>query len=170
MKQRTSLSPEAEGLKEAFYRAGMEILKPCNLMIADTYAADKRERISSTFDKSVVDEYDKAIKRARNILYEQRNLVAEKWLPRYEILRSKHNGDDWQELATILVDGCLDRLGEQIIALSPLLVDPKYVSGLQSATLRVMENEKTRLYEFLTGFYVRRKQGVPKVQEELDLE
>lgn len=167
MRARTILSPDAMALKEKFFDCGMEILRPVNYMIADSHPLEFREKMSSQYSRAAEEEYEKTVRRARNLLYEQRNLVQDKWLPRYDIARSKTSGGaDWEEMRSLLVDRCLDRLSEMLITHSPLLVDAKYVKPLQETVLKVTETQKNRLNEFLKSFYAVRREGVPTLEEE----
>lgn len=169
MKQRYELEGEARLIKEAFYKCGMEISRPVELMINDSYPILKRDKYSPNYDAKVDAEYENARRRARTLLYEQRNIVQAQWLPRYiftQIPGKKVAATEaWMELRGLLVDGCLDRLAEMLIAMAPIIVAKEYVEGVQSAVLRVTEIEKERLTEYLRGFHVQRKPGVPSIEE-----
>lgn len=155
-------------VKERWFTCGLEILRPALLMINDTYPLAKRDRLAKNYDAVVADEYDKAIKRARFVLYEQRNVVQDKWLPRYNVtyVTTPHHTEDWDELKGLLVDGCLDRVAEMLIALSPIIVGKDYVEGTQQSVMRVTEIEKQKLTDYLKSFYVVRKPGIPTLAED----
>ncbi len=152
--------------KEFWFRCGLEVIRPALLMINDTYPLSKRDRLAKNYDAVVADEYEKAIKRARYVLYEQRNIVQDKWLPRYNVsyVTTPHHTEDWDELRGLLADGCLDRVSEMLIALSPIIVAKDYVDGTQRAILSVTEIEKQKLTDYLKSFYVVRKPGIPTLQ------
>lgn len=136
---------DATRLKEAFYRAGMEVSRPVEYMINDSYPILKRDRMSADFDPVVEEEYNKARRRARFLLYEQRNIVQDKWLPRYMLTHVSSKiaeNEAWVELKGLLVDGCLDRLAEMLVALAPIIVAKEYVDRVQAAVFRVTEIEK----------------------------
>ncbi len=155
-------------IKEAFFAAGQDILRPVKTMIADSYPNEQRERLSSHFNEEVLREYDRVCKRASSFLYEQRNIVQSKWLPRYNITRRKPNeppNEDFAELRNCLVDNCLDRLSELLIANSPLLVKRQYIEQLQMAVEKATEAAKTRLSTYLQAFQVSRKDGYAKLSE-----
>jgi hypothetical protein len=137
-------------------------------MINDTYPIRKRDKLSPDFDPTVLEEFDKANKRATFCLYEQRNIAQDRWLPRYDIthIGKHHETEDWLELKSLLVDNCLDRVAELLIALSPTIVAKEYVDGLQEAVLRVAEIEKRNLTDYLKAFYVARKPGIPTIKED----
>jgi hypothetical protein len=166
MKHSLILEAEALQIKEAFYSAGQDILRPVKTMIGDSFPHAQREPMSSQFDQRVLDEFEKTMRRANNILYEQRNLVQSKWLPRYAIRRSKDNGEHWQELHDILVLNCLDRISELLIANSPLLVKNEYVEKVQAAVEKATDAAKARLSTYIQGFYVRLKPGVVSLADE----
>lgn len=172
MKQRYNLDDTATLIKEAFFKRGMEISRPVELMINDSYPILKRDRFSPNYDPKVDEEYEAARRRARTLLYEQRNIVQDQWLPRYiftQIPGKKVAATEaWLELKSLLVDGCLDRLAEMLVALAPIIVAKDYVEGVQSAVMRVTEIEKERLTEYLRGFHVQRKPGVPSIEELLN--
>lgn len=167
MKDR-QLGTDALRVKEAFFARGMEILRPVLLMINDTYPIVKRDKLSPNYDAVIEDEYKKADKRARYVLYEQRNIVQDKWLPRYNVthVSKPHITEDWEELRGLLIDGCLDRVSELLIALSPIIVGKDYIEGTQQAIQRVTVVEKEKLTEYLRSFYVARKPGIPTIAED----
>lgn len=166
--RQNKLSRDPLMVKERFYTCGLEILRPALLMINDTYPFSKRDRLSPNFDPVVLDEYEKANKRARYVLYEQRNLVQDKWLPRYDVtyVSHHHQSEDWEELKGLLVDGCLDRVSELLIAVLPIIVAKQYVEGAQQAILRVTDIEKEKLTDYLRSFHVVRRPGIPTLQED----
>lgn len=155
-------------LKEKWYSCGLEILRPALLMINDTYPFSKRDRMSPNYDPVIFDEYEKANKRARYVLYEQRNIVQDKWLPRYEVtyVSNPHESEDWKELKGLLVDGCLDRVSELLIAMLPIIVGKQYVEGAQQSVMRVTDIEKEKLTDYLRSFHVVRRPGIPTLQED----
>lgn len=171
MRTSTALSETAIGLKEHFFACGQDILRPVKTMIGDSFPIEKREKISSHYDESVAREYDKVCKRANSLLYEQRNLVQSKWLPRFDISRSKHSGGEaWEELRGCLVDNCLDRLCELLVANSPLFVNKDYVEQLQAAVEKATEAAKSRMTTYLQGFSVRRRPGYAPLNELYEIE
>jgi hypothetical protein len=160
------LSETAHGLKELWFSCGQDIMRPVKTMIADSYPAEKRERLSSHFDPKVLEEYDKTFRRANSLLYEQRNKVQSVWLVRYDLAISKNSGgEDWDELKGCLVDNCLDRLCEQLVANSPLLVNKEYIERLQAAVEKATEMAKERMTEHLKRYSVKRKPGYGKLSE-----
>jgi hypothetical protein len=166
MRNSTVLSAVGAEVKEFWFRCGKDILRPVQTMISDSFPLEKREKISSHFDAALATEYIKVCKRADSLLYEQRNLVQSKWLPRYDVVRSKFSGgEDWEELRGCLVDNCLDRLCELLIANSPLLVKPEYVDQLQAAVEKSTEAAKARMTAYLQGFHVARRAGYAKLNE-----
>lgn len=162
----SELGQDAKRLKEFFFSRGMEILRPALLMINDTYPLTKRDRLSPNYDPVVLEEYEKANKRARFVLYEQRNVVQDKWLPRYDVtyVSKPHHTEDWDELKGLMVDGCLDRVSELLIALSPIIMAKQYVEGAQQAILRVTDIEKQKMADYLRSFYVVRRPGIPTLE------
>lgn len=169
MKQPGNLSLEGRLLKEKWYSCGMEISRPVEYMISDSYPILKRDRLSASFDPVIADEFDKARRRARFLLYEQRNLVQDKWIPRYILTHVPSRvaqTEAWVELKGLLVDGCLDRLSEMLIALAPIIVAKEYIESVQDAVMRVSEIEKEKLTEYLGAFHVQRKPGVLSIAEE----
>lgn len=172
MKQRFSVNDPAHAIKESFYKSGMEISRPVELMINDSFPILKRDQYSPHYDEKVVSEYENARRRARTLLYEQRNIVQDQWLPRYiftQIPGKKVAATEaWIELKGVIVDGCLDRFAELLIAMAPIIVCKEYVEGVQSAVMRVTEIEKERLTDYLRGFHVQRKPGMPSLEELLN--
>lgn len=168
---RQTLTSDALVLKEQFFECGRQVLRPVNLMIGDSYAASKRDKNHPLYDPDVAAEYDKAMWRAKTALYEQRNLVQNVHLPRFEVIKCARQdalSDAAEELRSLLSDGCLDRLAEVLCGNSPILVAQRYVEGVQTAVLRVAEQEKARLNELMRGYFVRRIPGAQKLNEELD--
>ena len=163
MKLRTVLEQDQLRIKERWYASGLELLRPVNMMISDSYPAD----IRST-NKVVNDEYERSRARARALLYEQRNLIQEKWVPRYEITYVGEHlpSEDWDELKALLVDGCLDRLAERLIAMCPIMVKTEYVTATEDAVNRILAVETKSFEEYLRLFYVKRKSGVLSIAEE----
>ncbi len=160
---RTALQGDALKLKERFFTSGSELLRPVNMMISDSYPLAERE---TNVIKN--DEFERAKNRARALLYEQRNNVQDKWLPRYDVtyVGKFIPSDDWNELRDLLVHGALDRLCERLIAMCPIMVKTDYVKPTEEALLRILEVEKKNLEGYLSSFHVKRIDGIPTIAEE----
>jgi hypothetical protein len=160
-RQRANLTGPSYEIKEELYRCGAALLRPVMVMISDTYPAEKREERlhngapNPDFDSDTADEYHKAYDRARKLLHEQRNIANDKHLPRFEVRRYPGEATEAsRDLESLIVDGCLDRLRENLITWSPILVDEKYVKQVQETIQRVYPNEEKRLRAFIRQFTI----------------
>lgn len=167
---RVPLSGLAFEIKEKWFKsAATPLLRAVNIMIADTYPFEVRDPNSKKYNAEKAEEYDKALRRAQNFLYEQRNLVNDRFLPRYIIKRSKSGAEKneaTQELANVLLENCLDRLYENLVAYSPLFVAEEYREPLHATLSKVYETEKERFHTFLDNFAAEYADGVVPLAQE----
>lgn len=167
---RTVLSGSSFEIKERWFKqAASPLLRAVNMMISDSFSFDEIEPSSKLYNADKAAEYDKSKRRAQNFLYEQRNVVNDKWLPRYTIRRirpGEETTEASQEMVNLLIDGTLDRLYENLIAYAPLFVAKDYVEPLQSSLKRVYDSESAKFRSYLQNFVAEYADGVlPLAQE-----
>lgn len=170
------LTGAAFEVKERWFKqAGGPLLRATNMMISDSFPLEEIEPHSKKFNAEKAAEFEKCKKRAQNFLYEQRNLVNDKWLTRYEISRKRPNqvlseadAEATEEMIHLLIDGALDRLFENLVNYAPLYVDPKYVDPLRESLTKVYAAEADRLRSYLQNFVARYVEGVRPLAQELE--
>jgi hypothetical protein len=158
-----------EAIKEAFYASGSRLLRPVVQTLNEEYPSNKRLLKSPQFDQAVFDEHDTKFRRARNHLYEQRNLVQRKWLTRY-IVKVGEGTDSvaTAELRQIIVDGALDRLYENLVAYIPMLVSVANSKPLQATVTNVFNLEVKKLTDVMAGYSATFAPEVRPMNEELE--
>lgn len=170
-RHRVALSGHHHDIKERWFKhAALPLLRAVNMMIGDTYPYEVRDPHSSRYIADAEIEYDKAMRRAQNFAYEQRNKLNDEWLPRFDITRVAEPSDNKAtiEMHRFVVDACLDRLVENLIAYSHLFVAPQYVQPLQTTLQQIYETESARLRDFLKNFRAEYRDGVLPIEQEYD--
>lgn len=148
-----NLTPCQEIIKEKHFNAGNAILRPIATSLGHTYPMAKRVSTYPSYDAEVELQYNTKFKMARDFLYEQRNLVQRKWLPRYLITRgTRQDTPTNTELKQLLIDGSLDRLYETLVAYCPILVQEGSAKDVSAAMRGVYEYEARELDKTLSGF------------------
>jgi hypothetical protein len=163
--QQTKLKEE---IKEAFFASGSRILRPIVQTLNEEYPSAKRLQKSPQFDQLVFDEHDTKFRRARNHLYEQRNLVQRKWLPRYIIKSGVGDSVATAELRQIIVEGALDRLYETLVAYIPMLVSAANSKPLQATVGNMYNLEAKKLADVMERYSASFAPEVRPMNEELE--
>ena len=187
-RERAALTGHAHDIKEQWFRAASLVVRPVFTMIGDTFPIELREQTNSVgmtnanYDPKVALEYHKAYDRARKFLYEGRNQVNDHILPRYDIERAATpvDTDARRELISVLVNGCLDRLYENLVANSPILVAEESIKKVQQSLKNVMDGvdigaqhtkgQREQLTESLVRYTVEFKPGVISMAKLYDRE
>jgi len=155
-------------IKEAHFAAGNAMLGVVLSELGELYPVTCRMPSMPLFSAALRDEYDRKFTKARSFLYEQRNLVQNKWLLRYNIVRlptvaSAAN----EELHGLLIEGSLDRLYENLTAYSPVMF-PSNCLGIGEAIKMKLQFESERLSKFLTKFNATFLPGVTPLELDYD--
>ena len=158
-----------EAIKEAFFAAGNQILRPVVQTLNEEYPLSKRKNNNPQFDQEIFDKHDEKFKRARNHLYEQRNLVQRKWLPRY-IISTGVTKDEvaTAEMRSLIVEGALDRLYETLGAYIPMFVQVEHAKPLLTTLGNVYKLQSKQLSEFMANYSATYADGVESMEKELD--
>lgn len=158
-----------EEIKEHFFAAGNHILKPIITDLNEIYPSSKRRQNSPSFDQAIFDEHESKFLRARNHLYEQRNLVQRKWLPRY-IIKTGTMVDSvaTQELRSIIVEGAFDRLYEMLVAYSPMFVPKERCIPLQTVMNSIFETEKAKLTTIMGRYVATFAPGIVSIAQDYE--
>ncbi len=83
--QRVHLTGHHEAIKERWFAAGNEFLRPFRNKLDILFPLSIRMQQFAKYDPSAEKSYQDKMRLAKSLLYEQRNLVNNKWLPRYDI-------------------------------------------------------------------------------------
>ena len=162
------VGPNALSIKEAFYTAGNSMLRVVINELNEQYPITLRLATMPLYDESKSKEYDRLLAMARSFLYEQRNLVMKKWLPRFVIARgARIESPANAELKGLLVDGSLDRLHEKLVAYLPLLARTDKVLSVGQTIGNVYAAESKRLTEFLSSYNATFATGIQPIEKEL---
>jgi hypothetical protein len=166
--RRVQLSAHQEQIKEQFFESGNALMRPIVIALGNVYPFAKRMSNMPSYSEAVAKEYDDRFKTARTFLYEQRNLVNNKYLPRYNVSLGQDDNEATVEMASIIVDGCFDRLYENLCAYAPMLLPPKEAREVLSTLESVYNNEVMRLKNFILPKYKATfKPGVIALEAEL---
>lgn len=158
-----------EVIKEFFYASGLRVLRPVVQVLNDEYPASQRQKTNPKFDVLVFDEHDQKFKRARNHLYEQRNLLQKKWLPRYLVSTGPVKDiEATTEMRNVVVQGALNRLYENLGAYIPMLVKPEHAKSLMAVVTNVYVNEEKLLTEIMEKYSAQFVSGTESMDKELD--
>jgi hypothetical protein len=158
-----------EQIKELFFAAGNNVLKPIVQKLNDVYPSSKRLKNLPTFSQEIFDEHDTKFRRARNHLYEQRNLVQKKWLLRYNVSTGPiKDAIATAEMRSVIVEGALDRLYETLIAYLPMLVPAEHQKPLMAVVTNIFHMESKKLTEAMGKYSAQFSDGVESMDKELD--
>jgi hypothetical protein len=155
-------------IKEKFFASGNALLRPITIHLGQMYPMSKRSSTFPTYNAAVEEEYNDKCKSSRDFLYEQRNIVQRKWLPRFMLTRGKRvESRANMELKHLLVDGSLDRLFETLVAYTPLWVNGNDLLSIQATMKNVYDNESRKLDDELSGYNAVYAVGVKPLEEEM---
>lgn len=169
-RERVYLTGHHEVIKERWYAAGGALLRPIRVALSQVYPLVERNPDSEKYNAKSFAAYEEKLRLANDFLYEQRNLVNNKWLPRYEIgiaAPGSEPTEAYQELEALLVDGCLDRLFENLAAYAPMLLPTEKAKEVFETLPGVLEVESKHLREFLPKYRVRFRKSITPISDNL---
>jgi len=155
-------------IKEAHFAAGNAMLGVVLSELGELYPVTCRMPSMPLFSEVLRSEYDRKFTKARSFLYEQRNLVQNKWLLRYAISRRpKIESLANTELHGLLITGSLDRLYENLTAYTPVMFASNCI-GISEAIKTKLGFESDRLAKFLEKYNATFLPGVTPLEQDLD--
>jgi len=158
-----------ETIKEQFFSSGNALLRPIRIALGDAHPMGKRLPNMPSYDPAVAKEHDDRFKRAQTFLYEQRNLVNDKYLPRYDIRPGKSEDEAAHaELVGLVVDGCFDRLYENLMAYAPMLLPEKDAKEVMPTLSVIFEKESKRLRASLQNYRVTLRPAFTALAQDLE--
>ena len=166
--QRVHLTGHHEAIKERWFAAGNEFLRPFRIKLDNLFPMAVRMEQFARYDAAADKAFKEKMRLAQALLYEQRNLVNNKWLPRYDIRIGESGGPAHEEMVGLLVDGCLDRLCETLGAYAPMLLSVDDAAEVTPTLLSIYDIESKRLKEFLNRYHVTLRSGLVPVAQDLE--
>jgi hypothetical protein len=170
VRNRVFLAGHAEAIKERWFSSANELLRPIKAALGQAYPIAFRDKNLPRYDAEISRAYENKRSLAESFRNQQRNIVNNQWLPRYEISLAKpgsHPSEAHKELEALLVDGCLDRFFENLGAFAPMILPKEQAQEVFATLPGILERESGRLRDYLAKYRVEYRPGVKPIAEEL---
>jgi hypothetical protein len=151
------LTGHHEAIKERWFASASELLRPVKIALDKLYPGKFRIEGTPLFDADMNETYEDKRHLAESFRNEQRNIVNNDCLPRYDIALAtpgSEGGAAYEELEALIVDNCLDRLMENLGAYAPMILPGSKAAEVTETLVGIRDVEAARLRQFLRRYKV----------------